>query len=456
MLDNDFTFHFETKLPVSIQEAFAWHQKPGAFERLIPPFMDMRVLTPNAVLKQGEHFHFLIQIFGGFPLESVHEITEFQFNDHFVDEQIKGPFGYWKHLHKFRAVGSDQTMLEDVIQYRLPLDHVFGQLLNSKVAKKLTQVFKYRAQVLKSDLQFIQKYPQKKMHVVMSGASGMIGSALTPLLKTMGHHVTPLQRHLKSDQEGVFWDIENQKLDPESLEHTDAVIHLAGENIAGLWSEEKKDKIYKSRILSTKLLVDTINKCQNPPKVFISASGVNFYKMGPPCDEQGQEGSGFLHQVIKEWEEEALKLKDTRVVHMRTGVVLSPKGGMLRKMLAAYRMGLGCTFGKGQNYLSWISIQDIIYLYVHALMTSDIVGPINATSPYPLSQKRFATVLAKILKRPRFLAVPGAIVETLGGAMAQETLLADLKVYPEKVKSSDFEFSQPKLEKALRGMLGFL
>ena len=456
MKEDHFTFHFETRIPAPLEEVFAWHEKPGAFERLTPPFLNMQVISANSSLEKGECVHFRATYLKSFVVDSVHEITHSKKNDAFIDQQIRGPFAFWKHLHKFRRQDDNHTIIEEIIHYKLPLDHLLSHLLNNKIAKKLTQIFRYRQQILKNDILFLRNYPKKKLHILMTGSSGLVGSALKPLLKTMGHHITPIQRHLKPDQEGIFWDIENQKLDPDLLENSDAVIHLAGENIAGLWTPEKKEKIYNSRIDSTKLLVSALQKCKNPPKAFICASGINRYKMGPPASENGEDGEGFLFDVIKDWEEEAQMLHKTRVALIRTGVVLSPRGGMLKKLIAPYRFGLGFKIGNGQNYLSWISIQDLTYLYAHILMTDSIEGPINATSPFPISQKSFSKTLSKTLKRPRLLSVPSAFFEAIGGSMARETLLSDLKVYPEKIQQGDFKFSQAKLELALRGMLGLL
>lgn len=457
MEEETFTFHFETHLPVPCEEAFAWFEKPGAFERLFPPFEPVEIIEPIPSLKLGEIVRFKYCFFKKMGVQCVHEITDFKKNVSFTDVQIKGPFTSWKHERRFWSKDKHHTVIEEIVSYKLPIDSILGQMLNTPIAKKLTKLFNYRQEILKRDLLFLREYPKKKLHILVTGSSGLVGSALVPLLKMMGHIVTPIQRHLSSDQEGIFWDIENQKIDPELLENHDAVIHLAGENIAQYWTDQVKEKIYKSRIHSTKLLVNTINKLKHPPKTFISASGLHYYHPGSESGGSGRRGEEFLHTVVKDWEEEALSLKkEIRVAHIRTGVVLSTRGGMLKKLLGAYKSGLGCKIGDGKMNMSWVSIDDLAYLYAHVLMTSSLEGPINATSPHPVRQNEFSMTLAKALKRPLFLRLPEGLIKKLGGEMAQEVLLSDIKALPEKLIENGFTFKYPQLKECLNHQLGLL
>lgn len=455
MTEETFTFHYETHLPVSKEEAFAWFERPGAFERLLPPFVPIQIIEPIPSLKKGERVRFKYSLIGKSGFECVHEIIDLEKNDHFTDIQIKGPFTSWFHHRKFWGKGKDHTVIEEIVKYKLPFDHILGRFVNTPIAKQLTRLFNYRQEILKKDFLFLKNTPQKKLHVLITGSTGLIGSALTALLKTMGHIVTPITRHLSAGEEGIFWDIENQKIDSELLEDHDAVIHLAGENIAQYWTAHAKEKIYKSRVDSTRLLVNALNKLKNPPKTFISASGLHYYQSRKEFSDMDTSKEEFLSHVVKDWEEEALNLKkEIRIVHMRTGVVLSSRGGMLKKILSLYKCGLGHKIGNGKMHLSWISIDDLLYLYAHVVMTPSLKGPINATSPYPVTQIEFSLMLAKLLKRPHFLKIPSLLIKTFGGQMAEEILLSDMNILPEKLIEIGYSFKYPHLRECLTHILG--
>ncbi len=456
MQEEPFVFHFETKLPVPVEEAFEWHERPGAFERLLPPFMATKLIDCDSGLQLDAHVHFRIMLLGEMGIDCIHKLTDVQKNKSFTDVQVKGPFSSWKHLHNFRKVDEHHTVIEEIIQYTLPVESILGHLVNNKIAKRLSRLFNYRQQILKNDFLFLRNYQKKKLHILVSGASGLVGRSLVALLKTMGHIVTPLKRHLSAGESGIFWDIENQKIDLEELENFDAVIHLAGENIAQFWTHENKEKIYNSRILSTRLLVNSLSQLKRPPKIFITASGAHYYKTGEEVTEKGPEGDGFLHSVIRDWEKEARALQNVRTVQVRTGIVLSPMNGLLKSMVKACKFGLSARFGAGEMHLSWISIDDLAYLYAHILMTESIEGPVNATAPFPVTQDHFLSTLAKILKRPFFLKIPKILISSMGGELGKELLLADLKVLPRKLMDNNYTFFYPKIEQALKHLLGTL
>lgn len=454
MEEENFTFYFETRLPVSKKEAFDWHKREGMFERLTPPFVRMQLFSKNHRLKLGDTVHCKFLFFHQMGVEAFFKITEYVEGESFTDEQVKGPFSYWRHEHKFEEVEDGTCIIKDKVTFRVPLESFIGAMINSKIAKRLKSIFQYRENVLRNDLIFKQLYPDEKLHILVTGSNGLIGSSLSNFLKVMGHIVTPITRHLKADEKGIFWDIENQKIDPEQLEDYDAVIHLAGENIAGFWTDRKKEKIYKSRIHSTKLLVNTFNLLKKPPKTFICASGGNFYRQGKLSNEEMESGKGFLTQVIKDWEEEAMQYKKGRVALMRTGVVLSSKGGMLKKLLSSFELGLGTKVGKGNQHLSWIALDDLVYQYYHVLMNSSLEGPINVAAPDLISSDAFSETLAKTLNRPCFLRLPTGLVKTVFGEMGEETLLADIMMQPEKLLESKTKFFFPNLKEALGHLLG--
>lgn len=454
MDDGPFTFHFETALPCSVETAFQWHKRPGAFKRLLPPFSPIQLLSKDHQLKKGERLDFKFRLFNDLGIHSTHEITYYEENDCFVDEQIKGMFKAWNHLHQFREKDENSCVLEDIIRYKLPVESFLGHLFNTKVAKKLTQVFRYRRAILKNDLAFLKKHPHKKMHILMTGTTGLVGSSLKALLETLGHVITPVRRQISADQPGVFWDIENQKIDISEDDHFDAIIHLAGENIAQLWTPAAKEAIYKSRINSTRLLVSAVQRMKKPPKTFICASGINYYPQGRTVDESSPEGDGFLKQVIEDWEGATRALKNVRTAFIRTGVVLSPEGGMLKKLLKLYKVGLGAQIGEGRHKMSWIALDDLIYIYAHVLFSPHLEGPINATSPDVVSQKEFSKTLASVLNRPHFLKMPTKAIDVLLSEMGKETVLSDLHVVPKKLLEDHYTFVYPKLQVALEHLLG--
>lgn len=296
------------------------------------------------------------------------------------------------------------------------------------------------------------------MNVLLTGASGLIGSALRPSLTAAGHRITSLVRTRTGlkDRE-VYWDPVAGQLDGASLEGIEAVIHLAGESIAERWSAEKKRRIVDSRIASTRLLVERLAGMANPPKVFVAASAIGYY--GDRGDELLREesapGSGFLAEVCQQWESAATmaELSGIRTVRLRFGMILSASGGALRKMLPPFRLGLGGKLGSGRQYTSWIAIEDVVGVILHALADPELSGPVNAVAPHPVTNLEFTRTLAKVLRRPAIFPVPAFAVSLAFGEMGKELLLSSARVEPAKLKSSGYRFRFPELEPALRNLL---
>ncbi len=289
------------------------------------------------------------------------------------------------------------------------------------------------------------------MRVLISGASGFIGAPLALFLSSKGHEVVPLSR--SSRQGSIFWSPENRLIPVQFLTNFDAVIHLAGEPLSfGRWTIKKKDRIFKSRVEGTSFLCDILGSLDAPPKVFISASAVGFYgdRGEELLDEESPGGTGFLSSVCTGWEGASapLKKQGIRVVNTRFGVVLG-KGGALRKMEALYKCGLGATLGTGQQWMSWIALEDLIQGMDHVLH-SDLEGPVNFVSPNPTRQEGFSRLLAKHLHCPHVLKIPASILRFVLGEAAKEMLLASTRVNPSKLLQSGFTFKCPKLEDVIR------
>lgn len=297
------------------------------------------------------------------------------------------------------------------------------------------------------------------MKVLVSGSSGLIGSALVPSLTAGGHSVTRLVRSkLKKGEAEVWWDPLGGTLDATGLDGFDGVVHLAGENITGRWTARKKAKIRDSRVKGTELLAQTLAGRAQPPKVMVCASAVGYY--GDRGDEILREGSppgsGFLAQVCTEWEAaaEPARQKGIRVVHLRMGVVLSPDGGALAKMLPPFKMGVGGKVGSGNQYMSWIALDDVVGAIEHALTTEALRGPVNAVAPYPVTNLEFTQALGRVLSRPTVFPMPAGAARLAFGQMADELLLASARVEPARLSASGYRFRYPTLESALRHLLG--
>jgi uncharacterized protein (TIGR01777 family) len=295
------------------------------------------------------------------------------------------------------------------------------------------------------------------MKIVVSGASGLIGTPLVQQLTAHGHDVVRLVRRAARTGESQ-WDPKSGAIDASVIDGADAVIHLAGAGIGDKrWTAAYKREVLESRTLSTALLARTIAAASNKPKVFLSGSAIGFY--GARGDEQltesGSAGSGFLADVCKEWEAAAIPARDAgvRTVFLRTGIVLSPRGGALKKLLPLFRLGVGGRFGNGKQWQSWISLTDELNAIEH-LLTANVEGPVNLTAPLPVTNGEFTKVLARVLKRPALLPVPGFGPRILlGGELADALLFTGQRVLPEKLQASGYRFAHRDLESALRSLL---
>jgi uncharacterized protein (TIGR01777 family) len=297
------------------------------------------------------------------------------------------------------------------------------------------------------------------LHVAVTGASGLIGSAVTRRLEGVGHRVSRLVRRPAGPGE-IFWDPAAGSLDPRGLEGVDAVIHLAGENVGARWTAARKARIRSSRVAGTRLLSETLAGLQRPPQVLISASAIGIY--GDRGDEvlteqspQGNRDGDFLVSVTEEWERAAdpARSEGIRVVHPRFGIVLSPAGGALKKLLLPFRLGLGGRLGSGSQWMSWVSIEDVVETLHHLLLNDGLDGPVNITAPEPLTNAEFSRVLARVLSRPAVFPVPAGVLRLVLGEMADGTILSSARVLPSRLLQSGFSFARPDLDAALRHLL---
>ena len=300
------------------------------------------------------------------------------------------------------------------------------------------------------------------MRIAITGSSGLIGSALIARFAQDGHAITRVVRGAgvrDPRHRTVVWDPAAGAIDRAGLEEHDAVVHLAGEDIAaGRWTRARKQVIRESRIRGTRLLCETLAGLAHKPRVLITASGVGYYGAHEPdesVDETSARGAGFLADLVRDWEQATTPAKAAgiRVVHTRFGIVLSPRGGALAKMLPVFRMGLGGKVGSGRQVMSWIALDDVPSVMLHVIEHDSLSGPVNVVSPHAVTNAEFTRILGQVLGRPAILPLPGFAARLLFGEMADALLLGGARVIPRQLEHTGYRFAYPRLEQALQHLL---
>lgn len=301
------------------------------------------------------------------------------------------------------------------------------------------------------------------MKIIVTGASGLVGSALVPTLIAGGHQVTALVRRASrhrppADVTEVEWDPAGGQLDAARLVGHDAAVHLAGEPIAaGRWTDAKKRRIRESRVQSTRLLAETLARLQTRPRVLVCASAIGYYgsRGAEVLIEESAPGNDFLAEVCRAWEAaaEPARAADIRTVHLRFGVVLSKEGGALAQMLTPFQLGIGGQIGSGKQYMSWLALDDAVGMIEFALNAESFAGAVNAVAPQPVTNREFTQTLGRVLGRPTFLPMPAFALRLALGEMADALLLASARVEPTRLAAAGYEFKYPQLEGALRHVL---
>lgn len=445
-----------TRLPFSPEEVWAWHVRPGAFERLTPPWERARVLERPTALENGSRV--VLEVHAGpMPLRWVAVHRDVTPGRGFIDEQVEGPFAHWVHEHLF-APERDGCMVTDRITCSPPLGAVGGWFGGPFVRAKLERMLRYRHAVLGADLDLHARAGLSPLHIAVTGASGLVGSALVPFLTTGGHRVTRLVRRSPGTGEAQ-WQPDAGRIDAAALEGVDAVVHLAGENIAGgRWTADRKRLLRESRTGPTALLAQALAGLERKPRAFVSASATGFYgsRGNEVLFEESGAGEGFLADLAQAWEGATAPAAQAgiRVTHPRFGIVLSPAGGALAKMLPAFLAGGGGPMGGGDQWMSWSSIDDTVGMLHFALASPAVAGAFNAVAPSPVTNAQFARLLARVLQRPAVVPVPGFALRLLFGEMADGTVLASARALPRRLERWGYRFIHTDLEPALRHVLG--
>jgi uncharacterized protein (TIGR01777 family) len=296
------------------------------------------------------------------------------------------------------------------------------------------------------------------MKILISGSTGVIGTRLVPSLKRDGHSITRLVRTLRNSGESeVQWDPREGTIDREGIEGFDAVIHLAGESIAGIWTPGKRKEIYDSRVQGTTLLVKALAEAKRRPQVLLSASAIGYYgdRGEEELTEESCEGKHFLSQVCQDWEKATAPAREAkiRVATLRFGIVLSRDDATFQFLTSLFKVGLGGQLGSGDNYVSWITVDDAVRAVKHVLLNPSISGPVNIVTPYHVRHKELVSVLGEVLSRPTLFALPEFATRAVFGDIANTLLLSSMRVHPEKLRQTGFRPRYPKLRTALRHLL---
>ncbi|MFJ2838788.1 TIGR01777 family oxidoreductase [Nocardia sp. NPDC087230] len=432
-------------------EVFAWFARPGAFTRLAPPWQPVRLLSEADDLARGAA---VLGLPGGLRWVARHDPAAYdpprRFADAVATEGLaSAPVGRllpWRHTHDFTAVDDEHTRVADHVDTPLP-------------ARLLRPMFDYRYRQLTDDLAAHRRAAERGFTartIAVSGASGMVGTALCAFLTTGGHDVVRLVRHAPSDRTERRWDPADPA--PDLLDGVDAVVHLAGAPIAGRFTDEHRRAIADSRIGPTRALAEAAARSGVGTFVCASAIGYYGYDRGEEVlTETADPGDGFLAEVVTGWEAATAPAEagGGRVVQVRTGIVQSPTGGTLRLLRPLFAAGLGGRIGDGTQWLSWIGLDDLLDVYHRALWDDSLTGPVNAVAPNPVRNSEYTEVLAHVLHRPALLPVPSfGPALLLGEQGARELAEASQRVSPARLSEAGHTFRAPDLEQTLRHLLG--
>ncbi|MFZ4574899.1 MAG: TIGR01777 family oxidoreductase [Phycisphaerales bacterium] len=455
---------FESSLPATPAEVFAYHAAPGAFGRLLPPWDRVYPAAPHPGLVNGTTVEVDVKR-GPFTLRARFEHSDVDPGSGFVDRQVKGPFGSWEHRHEF-IPGPTGSTLRDRIRYSPPLSFVGEALAGPMMRRELVRLFAFRHARTRADLERIAWWKAAGAGiatVAVSGASGTIGAPLLDVLTTAGVRVRRMVRAPRTAGPAeVMWRSpeggDPGAIDTAALEGVDAVVHLAGEPIAtDRWTPNKKDRIRGSRVDGTKLIARALAGMARPPKVLVVASGISYYgeRGEQEVTEEVGVGSGFRAEVARDWEAatEPARQAGIRVVQLRFGAVLSSRGGVLAMINPLFSLGLGGVPGAGSQWVSWVALDDTLGAILHTLADTTLSGPVNVTSPLPVRMDEFASRLAAAHGRSPFARIPVFAVRAVFSDRA-DVLLESCRVLPMKLRKAGFQFRQTDLTTALRWELG--
>jgi len=454
------TFVRSSIMPAPVEALSAWHFRPGAIDRLIPPWENARVLNAAGGIADGSTVTLRLRK-GPMRVDWLARHERVEPGRGFVDRQERGPFATWVHEHRFLPHPDGRSLLEDHVTWRLPMGRLGALVGGGLIRRDLQRMFAWRHRRTGHDLRRHQELSRgESLRVAVSGASGLVGRQLCAFLSTGGHQVRRIVRGRPNQERlDVAWDTRSGTLDTEFLNGGDAVVHLAGGNIAsGRWSTDRKRAIRQSRVEGTRQVCEALAALPNRPRVLVSASAIGFYgSRGPEeLDEDSSPGTGFLPETCQAWEAatEPARAAGIRVVHLRIGLVLAAAGGVLAKLRTPFALGLGGPVGTGRQGMSWIALDDLLAAILFCVQDGRVAGAVNAVSPDPRSNRDFGRALGAVLHRPAVMPLPAAAVSVMFGEMGRELLLRGAFVQPRRLLELGFRFDLPRLEQALAFELG--
>jgi uncharacterized protein (TIGR01777 family) len=444
-----------TRIESPVEDVWRWHTRPGAFERLTPPWEEVRIVERDGGIENGARVAFEVKV-GPAWLRWVAVHRDVISGRRFVDVQESGPFTSWVHEHEMAPDAAGGTILRDCITCEPPLGAAGSLFGATFVRHKLERTLRYRHSTVAGDLRAHAGITPRRF--IVTGATGMIGSALVPFLTTGGHEVTRLVRSRPAPGDAV-WDPDRGTIDATVLAGADVVINLAGASVAdGRWTAARKQYLIDSRVRTTGVLAQAMARVSSRPTVLVSVSASGFYgdRGDEPLGDEAAPGAGFFPSLVQAWEGAAgpAAAAGVRVAHPRFGIVLSPAGGALAKLLPPFRAGVGGPVGGGRQWFGWASIDDAIALLYLAANNSRFTGAFNAAAPAPARNADLARALGRVLGRPAMVPVPAAVLKLLFGEMAEATLLASTRMLPELLQECHFRYRHLQLESALRHVLG--
>ncbi len=436
---------YSSTIDATADEVFAWHARPGALQRLMPPWLPGSVRREATSLADGRAE---LALPGGQLWVAQHDPSGFEPGRAFVDERVAGGLASaalaplrWRHEHRLEPL-RDATIMRDRV------DTQVGSRL-------LRPMFVYRHRQLADDLQRHRELAAAPMTVAMTGASGLIGTALAAFLTTGGHRVVRLVRRAPGAGERR-WDPDAPA--PDLLDGVDALVHLAGASIFGRFGDDHRERIRVSRIGPTHRLAELA--AASGLRAFVGASAIGIYgddRGDEPLSEVSDPGDGFLADVTVEWEADTAAATEggVRTALIRTGLVQTPRGGVLQVLRPLYAAGLGGPLAGGHHWQSWIDLDDLVDIYARALVDERMTGPINAVAPEPVRQREYASTLGAVLRRPALLPTPALGPRVLLGEHGMHELaLANQRVVPTRLAELGHRFRRPRLEASLRHQLG--
>jgi uncharacterized protein (TIGR01777 family) len=448
-----------SSMPVPVADLSDWHFRMGALDRLLPPWQDVRVLERPGAMVDGSVVRLGMRMFGA-EWEWVARHQDARPGHGFTDVQERGPFARWMHRHLFLPQGTERSLLEDRVDYALPGGVAGRLMMGARATRELERMFAWRHQRTRNDLRVHARHGGERLRVAISGTGGLVGSALAAFLSAAGHDVRRIVRGAPVRARGdVAWNQRTGEFDAAALEGLDGVVHLAGAGIADRrWTEARKREIRASRVEGTHALATALAGLRQPPKVLVCASAIGFYGARAPDEpltEASAPGTGFLPETCQAWEAaaEPARRAGIRVVHLRIGIVIAARGGVLGALRRVFGLGLGGPVGSGTQMMSWIALDDLLSVLRLAL-SAPLEGPVNAVAPRAVSNREFGRTLGRVLRRPAVAPVPAAAVSAAFGEMGRELLLGGAWVRPEVLTNAGHGWLFPSLEEALRFELG--